>query len=170
MTVSVRDHQHDAALLLQGEHQQLMIQTGTIVLDFRGSLDGDWVRDQLVLDPVLELPPVGFLRQQVHAVASAAPAVRTNGGAVLVHRANTATAEPLSTLIQTPLGGAIVPCGKLVFEGDGGVTFHVTVESFDLADGSATVSMGFGRTGKFVVCKKDVVTSPGGVEFPRRVP
>lgn len=85
--------------------------------------------------------------------------VAKSGGAVLVHRANTSSITPLSTLIQTPLRGAITPCRKLVFSGDGGLVFHVTAESFDLKDGSAIVSMGFGNTGKFVACPKDSITN-----------
>lgn len=99
--------------------------------------------------------------------AGSRPEVRKNGGAVLVHRANTKTLQPLSTLIENAIGGAIGPCGKLVFNGDDGIVFHVTAESFDLADGSATVSMGFGRTGKFLLCASDVIKSPGGIEFPK---
>jgi hypothetical protein len=90
--------------------------------------------------------------------SGAGPDVAKSGGAVLVHRANTSTIEPLSTLIQTPARGAITPCRKLVFSGDGGLVFHVTAESFDLADGSAIVSMGFGNTGKFIPCPKDSAT------------
>ena len=98
--------------------------------------------------------------------ATSRPEVLKNGGAVLVHRANTATAQPLSWLIENATGGAIGPCGKLIFNGDDGIVFHVTVESFDLADGSATVSMGFGRTGKFIRCLSEVIKSPGGIDFP----
>jgi hypothetical protein len=95
------------------------------------------------------------------------PEVLKNGGAVLVHRANTATAQPLSWLIENTTNGALGPCGKLVFNGDDGIVFHVTVENFDLADGSATVSMGFGRSGKILRCVTDVIKSPGGIEFPK---
>jgi hypothetical protein len=91
--------------------------------------------------------------------AAAVPAVGKSGGAVLVHRANTSTIEPLSTLIGNSSRGAITPCQKLVFTGDGGLVFHVTAESFDLADGSAIVSMGFGKSGKFIPCPKDSVTN-----------
>jgi hypothetical protein len=86
---------------------------------------------------------------------------------VLVHRASTAAAEPLSWLIENPTGGALGPCAKLVFNGDDGIVFHVTVEGFDLADGSATVSMGFGRNGKFVRCASDLIRSPAGIDFPK---
>jgi hypothetical protein len=92
--------------------------------------------------------------------------VYKHGGAVLVHRANTSTTDRLSTLIENPERGAILPCRKLMFTGDDGIMFHVTAESFDLKDGSATVSMGFGRSGKFVPCLNDEVRSPEGTNLP----
>jgi hypothetical protein len=87
------------------------------------------------------------------------------GAAVLVHRGNSSPSRQLSMLIENRSGGALQPCGKLIFTFDNGIVFHVTAESFNLADGSATVSMGFGTTGKFVYCPNLTVTSPGGVVF-----
>jgi hypothetical protein len=90
---------------------------------------------------------------------------RAKGGAVLVHRGNSSPAGPLSMLIENPAGGELQPCGKLVFGLDNGFVFHVSAESFNLANGSATVSMGFGSKGKFLSCPGTTVTSPGGVIF-----
>jgi hypothetical protein len=81
--------------------------------------------------------------------------VRSSGGTVLVHQFRAAGA-PASTLINGAFAGALQPCNTLVLVGLGGGTFHVTVESFDIADGSATVSIGTGR-GKFHLCSSYVL-------------
>ncbi len=69
--------------------------------------------------------------------------VRTSKGVVLVHQFRPA-GDPASTLINGAFAGALQPCDTLVLSGLAG-TFHVSVTSFDIADGSAAVSMGFGR-------------------------
>jgi len=78
MSVTVFDHLHDPALILEGvgtAGAQLIIQTGTIVLNFQGSPGQDWVRDRM-RHAVLDLPPVSsaLLGPVVRATASAAPA------------------------------------------------------------------------------------------------
>jgi hypothetical protein len=83
------------------------------------------------------------------------PAVRNSGGTVLVHQFRLAGA-PASRLINGTVGAALQPCDKLILKGFGGVTFHVTVGGFDTADGSATVSIGFGP-GKFLPCFRNTV-------------
>lgn len=88
-------------------------------------------------------------------------AVRSSGGTVLVHQFRPAGA-PASTLINGAFAGALQPCNTLVLVGFGGVPFHITVKSFDIADGSATVSIGFGR-GEFAPCFGDVIKNPGGI-------
>jgi hypothetical protein len=86
--------------------------------------------------------------------ATAAPAaVQSNGGVVLVHQFRLAGA-PTSTLISGAFGGALTPCNTIVLPGFGGTTFHVSVESFDTANGTATVSVGTGR-GKRLLCLSD---------------
>ena len=64
---------------------------------------------------------------------------------------------PASRLINGAFGGALQPCNTLVVPGFGGSTYHVTVENFDVQDGSATVSIGGGR-GRFIRCLKDAVS------------
>ena len=91
----------------------------------------------------------------------------TNGGVVLVHRGNSSSNSQLSMLIENRKQGQLQPCGRLIFNFDNRIVFHVTAESFNFADGSAVVSMGFGTTGKFVYCPGTVVTSPGGVIFQK---
>ena len=44
----------------------------------------------------------------------------------------------------------------MVLSGVGGTTYHVTVESFDIADGSANVSIGSGR-GRYMRCLQELV-------------
>ncbi len=83
--------------------------------------------------------------------------VRSNGGAVFVHRFRAAGA-PASTLVNGAFAGALQPCNTLVLVGLDGLTFHVTVKKFDIADGSATVSIGTGR-GKFVLCPKKSISA-----------
>ncbi len=94
------------------------------------------------------------------------PAVLSDGGVVLVHQWNPNTTK-LSVLLSggNPVRGALTPCGRLLITGAGGVLFHVIVNSFDLKDGSAEVSIGFGR-GRRPLCTSDVV-SPAGIRFPR---
>lgn len=77
-------------------------------------------------------------------------AVRSSGGTVLVHEYRPAGA-PASKLINGAVAGALQPCNTLVVAGFGGLTYHVTVENFDIPDGSATISIGGGR-GKFIRC------------------
>lgn len=93
-------------------------------------------------------------------------AVRSSGGAVFVHQYRPA-GEPASTLINGAFAGALQPCNTLVLVGLGGATFYVTVKSFDIADGSATVSIGRGR-GKFVLaCFRNAITNP--VDSPAHI-
>jgi hypothetical protein len=108
----------------------------------------------------------GFVTSDVTG-AIPPPAVQASGGTVLVHQFRLAGA-PASTLINGAFAGALVPCNSMVLVGFGGVTFHIRVKSFDLADGSATVSIGFGRE-KFVPCFSDVVRNPGGIPLYRDV-
>jgi hypothetical protein len=97
--------------------------------------------------------------------ANVPAAVLSAGGAVLVHRFNIG-----GTRTSTLMGGAnrnigaLTPCRTLSIKGGSGLTFHVTVDSFDLADGSATVSVGFGE-GPKRICVGDIL-SPGGIRFP----
>ncbi|HEX2686000.1 MAG TPA: hypothetical protein VHN14_05255 [Kofleriaceae bacterium] len=79
MTIMVLDHQHDPALTLHGVRQQLMFQTGTLVVELRNpamaigvAIGEGFVRDQLQ-HAVLELPP-DSPGHGVQAIASAAPA------------------------------------------------------------------------------------------------
>ncbi len=67
--------------------------------------------------------------------------VRAQGGTVLVHEYRQYGA-PASTLIEGVAEGAIQPGNTLVVPG--AKIFHVTVKSLNIADGSATVSIGFG--------------------------
>ena len=90
---------------------------------------------------------------------NALPAVQASMGAVLVHQFRAAGA-PASTLINGAFSGALQPGNTLVLTSMG-VPFHVTVLKFDTADGSATVSIGFGR-GKFVLLPGDSITNPAG--------
>ncbi|HMH02534.1 MAG TPA: hypothetical protein VK555_14040, partial [Terriglobales bacterium] len=108
----------------------------------------------------------GFVTSDVTG-AIPPPAVQASGGTVLVHQFRLAGA-PASTLINGAFAGALQPCSSLVLVGFGGVTFHIRVKSFDIADGSATVSIGFGRE-KFVPCFGDVVRNPGGIPLYRDV-
>ena len=85
---------------------------------------------------------------------SSPSAVRSSGGTVLVHQYRP-VGGPVSTLVNGAFVGALQPCNTLVL---GNGARHVRVESFDTADGSATVSIGFGR-GKFVPCFKDLITN-----------
>jgi hypothetical protein len=72
MSITVLAHHHDPALSLDGANgEQLFIQTGTIVFEFLGILDADWVRTRLV-HPVLDLPS-NASSPLVRAIASAAP-------------------------------------------------------------------------------------------------
>ena len=91
-------------------------------------------------------------------------AVVRNGGVVLVHRFNVG-GVPASVLIggANASRGAMTPCDRLTLTGGAG-TFHVIVKSFDTADNSAIVSLGFGRVAR-PLCATDVI-SPGGVRFP----
>ncbi len=85
------------------------------------------------------------------------PVVRASGGTVLVHAFRPA-GFPASRLINGSFAAALQPCNTLVLVGLGGATFHVTVESFDVADGAANVSIGRGR-GRFARCLSDTLTS-----------
>ncbi len=79
--------------------------------------------------------------------------VRASRGAVFVHQYRPAGA-PTSTLINGAFAGALQPCNTLVIPGAGGTVYHVTVESFDVADGAAQVSIGAGR-GRYMRCFQD---------------
>jgi hypothetical protein len=73
---TVLAHQNDPALVLENvgtQREKLIIQTGTIVFDFPGTLEDDFDRVPLI-HPVLDLPPGsdGF-GMRVRATASAAP-------------------------------------------------------------------------------------------------
>jgi hypothetical protein len=94
----------------------------------------------------------GWDRGFVTDVNNAPAAVRESGGTVLVHQFRP-VGGPTSTLVNGSFAGALQPCDTLVL---GGGARYITVERFDLADGSATVSIGFGR-GKFKRCFKDVL-------------
>ena len=74
----------------------------------------------------------------------ALPIVRSSGGTVLVHVYRPAGA-PASQLINGAFAAALQPCNTLVVPGFGGTVYHVTVESFDVPDGAAQVSIGSGR-------------------------
>ena len=77
MSVTVFNHQHDAALTLDGvgtSGSLLVIQTGTIIFNFQGVSGEGWIRDRL-RHPVLDLPAsAGTILTTVRAIASAAPA------------------------------------------------------------------------------------------------
>lgn len=90
--------------------------------------------------------------------------VRSSGGAVFVHEYRPAGA-PTSKLINGKFAGALQPCNTIVVPGSGGLVYHVTVENFDIPDGSATVSVGSGR-GKFILCVSDTVSKDK--KFPAR--
>ena len=94
------------------------------------------------------------------------PQGNANAGYVLVHRMNSAPTTQLSMLIENKKQGQLQPCDRLLFTFDGGRVFHVTAESFNLAEGSAVVSMGTEETGKIVSCPTQVI-SPGGLVFSR---
>ena len=87
---------------------------------------------------------------------NAPAAVRSSGGTVLVHAYRPA-GVPTSKLINGRFAGALQPCNTLILPGFGGLTYHVTVESFDIPDGSATVSVGSGR-GVFIQCVSDSIS------------
>ena len=95
------------------------------------------------------------------------PEGSANAGFVLVHRGNSSPNSQLSMLIENNKQGQLQPCGRLTFGFDSGIVFHVTAESFNFADGSAVVSMGFGSTGKLVFCATTQVKSPGGLIFSK---
>lgn len=84
--------------------------------------------------------------------------VRSSRGTVLVHQYRPVGA-PASTLMNGAFAGALQPCNTLVVFGIDRSTYHVRVNSFDIADGSATVSIGVGR-GKYVPCLLDVIKNP----------
>jgi hypothetical protein len=72
MSITVLAHHHDPALFFDGANgEQLIIQTGTLVFEFLGVPDADWVRTRLVY-PVFDLPD-NVIFPQVRAIASAAP-------------------------------------------------------------------------------------------------
>ena len=48
-------------------------------------------------------------------------------------------------MINGAFAAALQPCNTLVVPGFGGTVYHVTVESFDVPDGAAQVSIGSGR-------------------------
>jgi hypothetical protein len=75
-------------------------------------------------------------------VAAPAP-VRLAGGTVLVHQYR-GPGQPASTLILGSYGGALSTGNTIVVTGDNG-PFHVTVDSIDTNNASATVTVGFGR-------------------------
>ena len=81
--------------------------------------------------------------------------VRSSGGTVLVHAFSPA-GLPASRLLNGAFAGALQPCNTMVLSGVGGTTYHVTVESFDIADGSANVSIGSGR-GRYMRCLQELV-------------
>jgi hypothetical protein len=81
MTVTVTDHLHERALQLDGlgtGAQKLIIQTGTLIINFAGSDQGGWIRDRLTY-PVLSLPLGtgalgGVFGLRVQAIGTASPA------------------------------------------------------------------------------------------------
>ena len=81
--------------------------------------------------------------------------VRSSGGVVMVHQYLPLGSPTDSTLINGAFGGAMQPCDTIVLDNG---AHHVTVQSFDLTDGSATVSIGFG-TGRTVPCFRNTVTN-----------
>jgi hypothetical protein len=90
--------------------------------------------------------------------ATAAPAgVQSNGGVVLVHQFRGA-GIPASTLVSGAYGGAMLPCNTIVLPGFGGTVFHVSVVSFDTANGTATVQVGSGR-GRRLFCASDRIST-----------
>jgi len=89
---------------------------------------------------------------------SAPATVQLSKGVVLVHQFLPAGA-PASTWITRSAGGALQPCNTLVLQGVAGAVFHVSVLGFDIADGFAKITVGFGR-GSFLPCdilKKGVI-------------
>ena len=88
-----------------------------------------------------------------------APAnVVASGGTVMVHQYRPAGA-PVSKLLNGRFAAALQPCNTLVLPGFGGLVYHVTVNSFNIADGSAQVSVGGGR-GKLAPCFRDTDRIP----------
>jgi hypothetical protein len=81
--------------------------------------------------------------------------VRNSGGVVLVHQYLPLGAPTDSTLINGAFGGAMQPCDTMVLDNG---AHHVTVQRFNLTDGSATVSIGFGN-GRTVPCFRNTVTN-----------
>lgn len=69
--------------------------------------------------------------------------VRKAGGAVLVHIFGGGDGGPISTLIQTGDRGALVPLQSLSVAAATG-RYFVRVDQFDLAEGTATVTIGHG--------------------------
>ena len=96
----------------------------------------------------------GWDRGFVTDVNNSPAAVQASGGTVLVHQWRP-VGGPTSTLINGSFAGALQPCNTLVLHNG---ARYITVDSFDIADGSATVKIGFGR-GKFRQCFRDFVTS-----------
>ena len=80
--------------------------------------------------------------------------VRESGGVVLVHRYRPVGA-PTSTLVTSNFNGAMQPCDMLQLSG---VSRYVTVKDFDVAEGTATVAVGFGR-GKRPICFRNILTN-----------
>jgi hypothetical protein len=76
--------------------------------------------------------------------------VRSKGGAVFVHQYLAVSGRP-STLINGAYAGALLPCNTMIL---GNGARYITVDDFDLADGSANVSIGFG-SGHFKPCVLD---------------
>lgn len=76
--------------------------------------------------------------------AKSPASVRSKGGVVLVHQYRGPTL-PSSTLINGAFGGALQESNTVVLPGFGGLTYHVTVQSIDIADASAVVEIGTGR-------------------------
>jgi hypothetical protein len=98
----------------------------------------------------------GFVTSQFSPAA-----VRQRGGTVLVHQFRAAGA-PAARLVQGSFAGAMQPGDTLVLTGL--FTLHVTVDKIDTTDGSATVSIGFGRgapTRTSAVFKAKALDFPG---------
>jgi hypothetical protein len=90
----------------------------------------------------------GFVSPAAGVGLTAPESTRLQGGTVLVHQFNpVGPPEGAATLIENAERGARPPGSTLVLTNpSGGPDYHVTVQSIDRVNGTATVSIGPGRT------------------------
>jgi hypothetical protein len=100
---------------------------------------------------------------------SSPPEVRALGGAVYVHQFRVAGA-PASVLVARAAQGALGPGDAVVLPSPAGGSFFVFVRGIDTANGSATVTMGFGRGPKVRAIDRINERATNHVDFSRIVP